>query len=74
MNDIAERLRNSLLLGSDPKFYFIRNADIAEAAGEIERLTAALGAIRHDCAGFRCDGCRNAIKIARRALHETHLA
>jgi hypothetical protein len=37
--DIVERLRSSLRPGNP---YLLRNADIMEAAGEIERLRAAL--------------------------------
>jgi hypothetical protein len=41
---------------------------VNELANEIERLRVVLRSIRSDCKGFDCDGCRNAIELARRAL------
>jgi hypothetical protein len=64
---IEERLRSSLLKGDDPAFYMLRNADIVEAAHEIERLTAAL---REVIVEAEDNDCLTAAQTARAALEE----
>lgn len=70
MSDLVERLREVFHQRRyGPNAEYDPDFDLFDvAADKIELLRAALQAINHDCGGIRCDGCRNAVEIARRAL------